>query len=61
MIDAGALHAAKAIDTGNPKKPFESKRVVGTPDAIHLMSCVYARDVMKVSDVTFHSTDEGRG
>lgn len=39
------------------KKP----RVVGTPDAIHLMTCIYARDVLGLKDIIFQTFDDGKG
>ena len=41
------------------KKP--SKRVVGTPDAIHLTTCLHIRDVLGLSDIVFHTFDDGKG
>jgi hypothetical protein len=35
-------------------------RVVGTADAIHLMTCLYARDVLGIGDIVFHTLDEGK-
>ena len=58
MMAAARLHEAKPTDpsTGGP-----SNRTVGTPDAIHLATCLHIRDVIGVSDVVFHSFDYGRG
>lgn len=36
-------------------------RVVGTPDAIHLMTCVHARDVLGLDGIVFHTFDDGKG
>ncbi len=58
-IRAGELRDAKAVNP-NPKEP-ETKRVIGTADAIHLMTCLYVRDVRKISDVVFQTYDDGKG
>lgn len=36
-------------------------RVVGTADAIHLMTCLHLRDELGVSDIVLHTFDEGKG
>lgn len=58
---AGALKDAQAVNPGDKKQPSEKVRVVGTPDAIHLMTCLYARDAMGIDDIVFHTLDEGKG
>lgn len=58
MIASGELRSAKATDPGRPSKP--TNRVISTPDAIMLMSCIYARDALGISDIVLHSTDEGK-
>jgi hypothetical protein len=35
-------------------------RPVGTADAIHLMTCLYARDVLGIRDIVFQTLDEGK-
>ena len=59
LIEAGELRDAKPVDPSNPR--INTKRKIGTPDAIHLMTCLYARDVLGLSDIVFHSFDTGRG
>jgi hypothetical protein len=39
----------------------EKDRVLGTADAIHLMSCVYVRDVLGIAKIVFHTLDAGKG
>lgn len=58
LIAAGELRDAKAT---NPYPKEKRAREFGTPDAIHLMSCVFARDVLGISDIVFHTLDEGKG
>jgi hypothetical protein len=36
-------------------------RVVGTGDAIQLMTCIYAKDDLGIKDIVFHTFDEGKG
>lgn len=36
-------------------------RTLGTPDAIHLASCIYARDTLRIRDIVFQTLDEGKG
>lgn len=45
----------------NPNPKGENIRALATPDAILLMTCVYARKYMGMNDIIFHSTDEGKG
>jgi hypothetical protein len=43
--------------------PFSGNgdRILGIADAIHLMTCVYARNVLGIADIEFHTFDEGKG
>ena len=59
MIGSSELRSVTPTDPGRPHKP--AKRVISTPDAIILMTCVYARDAYGISDIVLHSTDEGKG
>lgn len=59
MIATGELRSAKSTNPGDPNPPIQ--RSIATPDAIILMSCVYARDVLGIEDIVFHTTDEGKG
>lgn len=58
MISVGELRSAKST---NPNNPNIAGRVIATPDAIVMMSAVYARDVLGIEDIILHSTDEGKG
>ncbi|MFC3442174.1 type II toxin-antitoxin system VapC family toxin [Sphingobium rhizovicinum] len=58
MISVAELRSVKSTNPGNPSA---SGRVIATPDAIVLMSCVFARDAMGLTDIVLHSTDEGKG
>ena len=42
-----------------PKHPAKDK-ILGMADAIHLMTCVYAKEVMGVADITFHTMNDGK-
>lgn len=53
---AGAL---KDISFANPNGG--NSRVVGTADAIHLLTCVHLEDDLGISPVKFHTTDNGKG
>jgi hypothetical protein len=59
MIAAGQLRDAQSVNPGGDTtaKP----RVIGTADAIHLMTCLYLRDTMGVKDIVFHTFDDGKG
>lgn len=59
LIAAGELKDARTTNPGDPKAKLS--REIGTPDAIHLMSCVYARDVLKIPNLVFHTLDQGKG
>lgn len=39
----------------------EYKRVVGTADAIHLMTCLHLRDDRDIKSIRFQTLDEGKG
>ncbi len=56
---AGQLRDAEPTDPGTAGK--KSKRVIGTPDAIHLMTAVFVAEVLGVSDLVFHTYDKGKG
>lgn len=56
LINAGILRDANITNPGGENH----NRSIGGPDAIQLMSCVFARDVMGVSDVVFHTFDSGK-
>jgi hypothetical protein len=61
MIRAGELRDAVPINP-NPKDekdPNVRKRVIGTADAIHLMTCLHLRDVREIKDIVFHTYDSG--
>lgn len=59
LLAAGELRGSVAVNPSDPKD--NQVRVFGTPDAIHLMSCLFARDVMEIKDIVFHTLDEGKG
>jgi hypothetical protein len=42
-----------------PKLPAKDK-TLGMADAIHLMTCVYVKEVMGVKDIKFHTMDDGK-
>jgi len=56
MIATGELRSAHSVHPNGGKS-----RPIATPDAIHLMTCTYGRDVLGIPDLMFHSFDEGCG
>lgn len=58
LMAAGELRDCRPTD---PTYRNASQRVIGTADAIHLMTCLHVRDVLGVSDIVFHTLDEGKG
>lgn len=58
LIQTGALRDAP-VTCPNPQQT--NIRALATPDAILLMTCVYAKKFMEMKDIVFHSTDEGKG
>jgi hypothetical protein len=58
LIGAGELRDATPTNP-DPKQP--TGRVIGTADAIHLMTCAYVADVLNVPDLVFHTYDAGKG
>jgi predicted nucleic acid-binding protein len=61
MAYAGALRDHEPVNPGDPKIAEERRRSIGTPDAIHLATCVHLRDVLGLHDIVFHTFDEGKG
>ncbi len=59
MIATGELRSAKSTNPGDPNPP--AQRSIATPDAIIMMTCLYARDALGIGDIVFHTTDEGKG
>jgi len=59
LAHAGRLRGVKGRDKSNPSQP--TNRTLGLGDAIHLATCLYVRDQLKVKDIVFHSLDEGKG
>ena len=59
------MSRAGYIKDAHPTNPSDAKtqnhRVIGTGDAIQLATCLYIRDVLGVSDIIFHTLDEGKG
>lgn len=58
MISVSELRSAKST---NPSDPKSTGRAIATPDAIVMMSALYARDALGIEDIVLHSTDEGKG
>ena len=53
--------AVRDFNYPNPAKdPGAKSRVLGLGDAIHLLSCVYAKEVLGVQDIVFHTMDDGK-
>jgi hypothetical protein len=59
LIAAGELRSAKSTNPGDPNPP--AQRSIATPDAILLSSCIFAKKVLGIKDIIFHTTDEGKG
>ena len=38
----------------------QKERVMSVPDAIHLATCVYARDTLEIPSIAFHTFDDGK-
>lgn len=57
MMNAGLIRDAMST---NPSDPNNHSRIVSTPDAIQLASCLYVKQTFEVSDIVFHSFDRGR-
>lgn len=58
MISVSELRSAKST---NPSDPKVTGRAIATPDAIVMMTALYARDALGIDDIVLHSTDEGKG
>ena len=58
LIETGELRSSKST---NPSDPSASGRSIATPDAILMMTCLFARNHLGISDIVFHTTDEGKG
>lgn len=59
LIATGELRSSKSTNPGDPNPP--KQRSIATPDAILLMTCLYARDALGIDDIVFQTTDEGKG
>lgn len=59
LIAAGELRDAEPVNPSDDNAA--NVRTIGTPDAIHLMTCLYIRDSLEVRDIVFHTFDEGKG
>ena len=59
LIQTGELRSARSTNPGDPNPPHQ--RAIATPDAIIMVTCLYARDAMGVSEIVLQSTDEGKG
>ena len=59
MSLAGKMRGVIGRDKSEPRKP--TGRSLGLGDAIHLATCVFARDVLEIEDIVFQSLDEGKG
>jgi predicted nucleic acid-binding protein len=58
-MQAGRLRAAP---TTNPAKDKNAKgRLLGTGDSIHLATALYLKAALGITDIVFHTTDEGKG
>jgi predicted nucleic acid-binding protein len=57
-IAAGEL---RDIDPTNPSDATARLRVLGTADSIHLATCLHVRDTLGVTEVVFHTFDDGKG
>ena len=60
MIAAGRLKDSPSANPGDPKIASDKSRVIGTGDAIQLATCIYARDVLELSDILFQTFDDGK-
>jgi predicted nucleic acid-binding protein len=49
------------VDSTNPSDPTARLRVLGTADSIHLATCLHVRDTLSISNIVFHTFDEGKG
>ena len=56
---AGELRSAKSTNPGEPNGP--KQRSIATPDAIIMMTCLFAKEQLGIEDIVFQTTDEGKG
>lgn len=59
LMQTGELRGVRSTNPGDPNPP--AQRAIATPDAIIMLTCLFARDQMGMPDILLHSTDEGRG
>lgn len=59
LIQTGELRSSTSTNPGDPNPP--KQRAIATPDAIIVTTCLFARDSLGISDIVFHTTDEGKG
>jgi hypothetical protein len=53
--------SASIRDISYPNPNGGSARVVGTADAVHLITCLFARDELDLPNIVFHTLDDGKG
>lgn len=58
---AGLIRDCDPTNPTDPNVGEENKRSIGTPDAIQLATCLYLQDVCWLSDIVFHTFDQGKG
>jgi hypothetical protein len=59
LIQTGELRSATSTNPTDNNPP--KQRAIATPDAIIMVSCLFARDALGITDIVLHSTDEGKG
>lgn len=55
------VRSASIRDFSYPNPNGGRDRVMGTADAVHLITCLFARDELGMPDIVFHTLDDGKG
>lgn len=53
------IRAGSVRDISYPSPNGGADRIFGVADAIHLLTCVHARDDLGLKDIVFHTMDDG--
>lgn len=55
------LKASALRDFKYPNPNGGKDRILGLGDAIHLLTCIFAKEFLKLENIIFHTLDEGKG
>lgn len=60
-LRAGRMRRHTFYRPDNERQHNEKNRVMSVPDAIQLATCLFVKEALGVSDIEFHTFDDGKG